>query len=703
MYCRECGANIPEEAFFCPQCGADLPKITGQKDPGGTAGETRRQESSGNYAEQNGRKSVQNDDYGSDDGSYYDQGRRGGRRQDYDDRQDFRERDNEGGHTSSGGQKPSRNYKPLIIGLIAAIAVLLGVIAAMASGIFDKREKIDTSTASVESSADAAGGSSFGKQKDAADGEAVSSSSAKYSTVSGESAEASRNSGTSVSSGDAAANASSGNAAAGTSGAAASSDAGADAASAGTSSDSGQRKSIGADTTVTDQPDAGSSSGGSAAQPAATGYDAIANAISSKVSGILDFVSSDVTEYPTVKLYYSYTDSAGEPITLTSPTAGIRESISGGAEIERTIRRVERLEGNQGLSIDLVADKSASMSGDLGQMQMIMQQFVQSMDFASGDQAEIISFDSYIMYMCTYTQDVSLLQNGISNMTAYGDTALYDALVTGINNAGSQAGARCVIGFTDGEDNMSIYTPDEVISLALQKEVPVYIIGTGMADYATLSDIALSTGGDYWSVDSISDLSQIMMEIYSNQKDLYCIEYDSEKSADPYASRTVSCVLADETHGGMETGVSFQATEALSQVTHASRYEIIQGDLSWTEANDICISKGGHLATITSQSEMDQLVSMAEKSGLKYLWIGGYTSVRNNSTFGHWITGEDFNYTAWYPGEPSRNDLDGTPEFYLMMWKVGDAWSWNDQRNDVANSEFEYFKGNVGYICEYEQ
>ena len=122
---------------------------------------------------------------------------------------------------------------------------------------------------------------------------------------------------------------------------------------------------------------------------------------------------------------------------------------------------------------------------------------VMSLDYATGDKSEILSFDSYVMYMCTYTQDANLLRNGISNMTAYGDTALYDALAAAINNAANQAGARCVIGFTDGEDNASSRTADEVIYLAQRMEVPVYLIGTYGADQYELQRICELTGGYY--------------------------------------------------------------------------------------------------------------------------------------------------------------------------------------------------------------
>ena len=77
------------------------------------------------------------------------------------------------------------------------------------------------------------------------------------------------------------------------------------------------------------------------------------------------------------------------------------------------------------------------------------------------------------MYMCTDTNDMNNLLNGISNMTPYGMTALYDALVTGIYNASSRTGPNCVIAFTDGIDNQSTYTYSEVIQLALEKGIPL--------------------------------------------------------------------------------------------------------------------------------------------------------------------------------------------------------------------------------------
>ena len=415
----------------------------------------------------------------------------------------------------------------------------------------------------------------------------------------------------------------------------------------------------------------------------------------------LHFVSSDVSDYPTVKLYYQVQDEGSQPIVLSSPTAGIRESIGGGQYIEREVRRIERLEGNQGISIDIIADKSGSMEQSMPQMRQIMQSFVNSLDYAHGDEAELIAFENAMMYMCSYTDDPNLLLNGINSMTAYGKTALYDATLEGVHNAASRPGAKLVIVFTDGADNASYHTADEVIYEANANDVPVYIVGTADADAQVLTNIAQNTGGRYWNISQISDLGQILSEIYREQKDMYCIEYTSDPGADAYSTRNVQCELADNTCGGQSQD-EFTAVPAIQHVHHAERYELVKADVSWTEANTECIRKGGHLITITSQQEMDMASRMAQNAGLKYIWIGGYTMINQNTAFGHWVTGEDFyQYNAWYPGEPSRNDLDGTEEMYLMLWDVNGNWSWNDQRNDPGR-DFKYFAGKTGYICEYE-
>jgi len=437
-----------------------------------------------------------------------------------------------------------------------------------------------------------------------------------------------------------------------------------------------------------------------APEPPDNSFEGIARRSSERKKVNINYVSSDVSDYPNVKVYFTAEDDYGNTVELTSPNVAIKETVKGGQEIEREIKSVEQLKGREGVSFDIIADKSGSMQRDLGDMQTVMREFIDALDYDSGDRAELIAFDSFVMYMCTYTCDTTLLKNGINNMTAAGETALYDALYEGVENAGAQRGARCVIAFTDGSDNRSTHTADDVINRANFYSVPVFIIGTkGASDY---DNITSATGGSYWNINNISDMSQILDEIYAQEKDMYCLEYVSDGSKDRYENRTVDMALEDDNYGTI-TQMNFTPTETLQKQSHSTRYEVIKADITWEEANTECIKRGGHLITITSDAEMQQASKLAADAGLKYVWMGGYTSIRGNGAFGHWITGEEFSYQQWYPGEPSRNDIDGVPEMYLMLWFVDNKWSWNDQRNDVCNIPgLTYFKGATGYICEYE-
>lgn len=422
----------------------------------------------------------------------------------------------------------------------------------------------------------------------------------------------------------------------------------------------------------------------------------------------MEYMSADVSDYPTVRLYYRIVDLGdSETITGLKPEMfTIKESVKGGAYVERKIKTAQTLDNSEGLSITLAVDKSGSISeNDMDKIKTVMSEFVGSLQYDVGDQAEVLSFDTIVRQMCTYTSKVDLLRNGIRNMYPEGQTAFYDAVMTGITHAANQKGAGCVVAFTDGCDNQSVSTYDQVVAKAVEYGVPVYVIGVGYdVEENKLRGIAENSGGKYWYIDDLYDLSQIYTSAYKQEKDLYVIEYESDKSIDRYATRTVEVGFKGEGFKG-NCVREFTPTVATDPKAykHSGKYEIFTEDVSWEEASALCIEKGGHLATITSQSEMDTIIKLAESKGQKYLWLGGYTSYDYyGNVFGHWITGEEFSYEAWGDGEPSRVDLDGTEEYYIMLWYVPSmgGWNWNDQRNSTVDAGF--YQGKISYVCEWE-
>ena len=148
--------------------------------------------------------------------------------------------------------------------------------------------------------------------------------------------------------------------------------------------------------------------------------------------------------------------------------------------------------------------------------------------------------------------------------------------------------------------------------------------------------------------------------------------------------------------------------EEEKEVIHT--YEVIVDDVTWTEAKELAEEAGGHLATITSKKEEKKIIKKAEKAGITYLWIGGRTGFDDDENVEFkWITGEDVDYENWFEGEPSGMDMSDNDilEPYVMLWYVRDAWSWNDQRDELAYNNNDaiskQYMGKMGYVIEYEE
>ena len=98
----------------------------------------------------------------------------------------------------------------------------------------------------------------------------------------------------------------------------------------------------------------------------------------------------------------------------------------------------------------------------------------------------------------------------------------------------------------------------------------------------------------------------------------------------------------------------------------------------------------GHLATMTSQAELD--FANMSVGNIQSFWLGGFQNTMS-PTYSEpgggweWITGEPFTFTAWWPGEPNNTGSFGAEDYLEML---------NGQWNDAAQMEHP-----AGYLIEY--
>lgn len=236
----------------------------------------------------------------------------------------------------------------------------------------------------------------------------------------------------------------------------------------------------------------------------------------------------DISEYPKIKVYLDVEDETGNFVdNLTSEAFFVNEGRNISEPLTRTtVSNVTKLNENEGISLCLAADISGSMYYDMDATKQAMSNFVRSVQFDKGDEIELTVFSEYAYICNSFTNNQSDILSSISNIQANGSTRLYDTLISEIERVHSRSNAKCVIGFTDGIDNVSVNTAQDVINKALAVNVPVFIIGIGTdCDDSTLNNIAVSTGGRYENISSVDSMEAIYNSIYTQEKEVYLLEY----------------------------------------------------------------------------------------------------------------------------------------------------------------------------------
>jgi hypothetical protein len=127
----------------------------------------------------------------------------------------------------------------------------------------------------------------------------------------------------------------------------------------------------------------------------------------------------------------------------------------------------------------------------------------------------------------------------------------------------------------------------------------------------------------------------------------------------------------------------------------AGNFEYVNERITWSEARDKAIARGGHLATIHSDAE-NQAVANAARG--KVAWIGATDQGRAANDFA-WVT-ETFSYVNWNAGEP--NNLSGagagTEDCVVTNWDGAGLW------NDMFCDGKENDKPRVdGYVVEFAE
>ena len=182
---------------------------------------------------------------------------------------------------------------------------------------------------------------------------------------------------------------------------------------------------------------------------------------------------------------------------------------------ERKIISIQS-DSNAPASIAFLVDASGSMAlGSARQSSRHICDWVLSTLNKQKDDAALVSFDTRLVTLREFTGSFEHVRTGLDEIGAWGATSIYDAIAgTSAMVADRARNRRAVIVLTDGADNWSSYTPEEVAWIASTIDVPVYVFAVGdgvnaeaaaanpKAMYSPLADLARATGGDFFVANS---------------------------------------------------------------------------------------------------------------------------------------------------------------------------------------------------------
>jgi Ca-activated chloride channel family protein len=187
------------------------------------------------------------------------------------------------------------------------------------------------------------------------------------------------------------------------------------------------------------------------------------------------------------------------------------------------------------VSVGVIFDVSGSMSGDkIKRARDALSKFIQTSH--NMDEYFLIAFNSRAQLLLDRTRDGNAVLDKLTFVQTRNNTALYDACYLGVEKV--QRGAhpkRALLLISDGQDNNSRYTFNELRRLLKESDVTLYGIGIlsgtdatnamGMEGQGILDELASVSGGKAFFPRSNAEMDDIFEQIALELRHQYSIGY----------------------------------------------------------------------------------------------------------------------------------------------------------------------------------
>jgi VWFA-related protein len=194
------------------------------------------------------------------------------------------------------------------------------------------------------------------------------------------------------------------------------------------------------------------------------------------------------------------------------------------------------------LSMGILVDTSGSMDMKLNRSRAAAREFLKTMN--DQDEGFLIEFNDGVEMMHGFTSDFKEIDENLDHLQPKGQTALFDALHKGLSEMHKAKNPRkALLLISDGGDNHSRYTGEDIAGVVRDADVQIYAIGVFEPDFVIgrtkeektgpqlLSEIASQTGGRAYPARSLNDLPALAAKVGVELRNQYVLGYSPTNSA----------------------------------------------------------------------------------------------------------------------------------------------------------------------------
>ncbi len=185
------------------------------------------------------------------------------------------------------------------------------------------------------------------------------------------------------------------------------------------------------------------------------------------------------------------------------------------------------------VSIGIIFDASGSMADKIDRSRDAVIEFCKTAN--PQDEFFMIAFSDQPALVADFTQNIDDIQAKLLFVNARGRTALLDAVYLGINKLRQASYTKkALLIISDGGDNHSRYTEDEIKSMVREADVQIYGIGLYDRSPGTIEEemgpglldqITEITGGHAFRIENLDELSAAATKIGIELRNQYVLGY----------------------------------------------------------------------------------------------------------------------------------------------------------------------------------